>query len=157
MSSDWRQMKLLLLKAIYFEVLVTALILLLSGCCPGIQNATHSRIYTAMDFMKYSCSESCILSKLDYYESTPYGYNGLINVDDSIILEFKNSELTYLHFAHYEGGEEVRELFNFYMMRLQNEKYYQYLTPAQFTVQYYGWQVHVYLTANAVDIVGKRL
>lgn len=129
--------------------------LLLSGCCPGL-NMNHSRMYTAMDFMKYSCSESCILSKLDSYTENPWGYNGVINITDSIILEFEEDTLSYFHFEHHADGEKSRELFNFYVSRMKNERDYIYIRPNSFSVDYYNWTLHVSLTEYAVSARAQR-
>jgi len=146
-----------ILNITYFVMLVIFTSILFNGCCPGAPSLLFKKYYSAEDFMKYECSVECLLSKLDSYEENQFGYSGVLNSDESIVLEIQDDTLRYFNLSQYGDNEQLGQIFNYYRIRASNMEEFKYLGSFTFEYRFLKWKTYVVLTPEKVSTMSRRI
>lgn len=143
--------------SILYFLALTVLIYVANSCCPGSPSLLFKEYYSAEDFMKYECSVECLLSKLDSYEENQFGYSGILNDNENIILEMQNDTLRYFNLSQYGDNEQLGQIFNYYLLRARGTAEFKYLGSFAFEYRFLNWKTYVVLTPEKVSTMARRI
>jgi len=149
----------LVLSTVYTVVLFTLLTFLVScGTCPGSKNLVYPKYYTAIDFMKYNTTVSCMNSKMtSAWKTRPDSWEAYVNDRDFITYTFQDDYLTFFCLDHKQDYEHMRTRFNQYMSFFKkNGNKFEYSGGNTFSANYLSWKVRVHLSTSSVQVCCTR-